>query len=156
MENPAVALAVLAAGVFFLVGLLTGAWKYYAIMRSERAVAPTYVDVAHRASLLYAFAALLLAVFARLSAFDDAVDFWATLAPLVFFAASIATYIVHGVLDDTDNQLRRPHRLGKATLPGAVIATFMVALMIAEIGGFVVLFAGAVRGMPGIDWGVVF
>ena len=62
MENPAVALAVLAAGVFFLVGLLTGAWKYRAMMRSERAVAPTYVDVAHRASLLYSFAALLLAV----------------------------------------------------------------------------------------------
>lgn len=156
MENPAVALAVLAAGVFFLVGLLTGAWKYHAIMRSERAAAPAYVDIAHRASLLYSFAALLLAVFAHLSAFDDAVDFWATLAPIVFFAAAIVTYVVHGVLDDTDNQLRRPHRLGKATLPGSVIGAFMVALMIGEIGGFVVLFAGVVRGLPAIDWASVF
>lgn len=143
--SPAVVIALLGSGVFFLTGLLTGVWKYLAIMRSERAEAPYYVNIAHRTSLLYAFAAQLLAVFAFLSVWTDMVNFWATLFPLVFFAAAIFTYIVHGVLRDTDNQLANPHRLGPMTLPGFLIQGFMWALIVAEIGGFVVLFAGVVQ-----------
>ncbi|MDI1302772.1 MAG: hypothetical protein PSX71_12775 [bacterium] len=144
----AVALAILASGVFFLTGLLTGVWKYLAIMRSDKAEAPYYVSIAHRTSLMYAFAAQLLAVFAGLSVWAPVVNFWATLFPLVFFAAAIFTYVVHGLLNDTDNQMARPHKLGSATLPGFLIQVFMWALIIAEIGGFVVLFAGVVKGMP--------
>lgn len=145
LAEPAVRLCVLAAGVFFLSGLLTGVWKYLHIARSAEAVAPVYVDIAHRASLLYAFAALLLAQFAALSAWGEAVDFWAALAPLLFFAAAIAGYVVHGLLQDTDNQLRRPHRLGARTLPAAAISGFMWALILAEVGGFAVLFAGTLK-----------
>jgi len=134
--------ALLSAGVFFMVGLLTGVWKYLAIRRSAEAQAPVYVDAAHRAALLYSFAALLLARFTELSPFSDAVTLLATLAPLAFFAFAITTYVIHGVLRDTDNQLERPHRLGRHVLPPVVIAAFMWMLIIAEIGGFAVLFAG--------------
>lgn len=146
--EPAVVLAVLAAGVFFLAGLLTGVWKYVAMMRSDKAEAPYYVNIAHRTSLLYAFAALLLAVFADLSAWSDRVNFWATLFPLVFFAAAIFTYVLHGLLRDTDNQLARPHRLGPLTLPGIMIQGFMWALIAGELGGFLVLFAGVIEALP--------
>lgn len=146
--EPAVVLAVLAAGVFFLAGLVTGVWKYVAMMRSDKAEAPYYVNIAHRTSLLYAFAALLLAVFADLSAWSERVNFWATLFPLAFFAAAIFTYVLHGLLRDTDNQLARPHRLGSMTLPGVMIHGFMWALIAAEIGGFLVLFAGVVNALP--------
>jgi len=120
----AVALAILALGIFFLSGLLTGVWKYLAIMRSEKAEAPYYVNIAHRTSLMYAFAAQLLAVFAGLSVWSPLVNFWATLFPLVFFAAAIFTYLVHGLLNDTDNQMARPHKLGPTTLPGFLIQGF--------------------------------
>ena len=58
---PAVKLCILAAGVFFMSGLLTGVWKYWHIAHSAGATAPVYVDIAHRTSLLYSFAAILLA-----------------------------------------------------------------------------------------------
>jgi hypothetical protein len=143
----AVALALLASGVFFLSGLLTGVWKYVAIMQSEKAEAPYYVNIAHRTSLMYAFAAQLLAVFAGFSVWSAPVNFWATLFPLVFFGAAIFTYIVHGVLRDTDNQMASPHKLGSTTLPGFLLHGFMWALIVAEIGGFVVLFAGVAKGL---------
>jgi hypothetical protein len=145
--EPAVQLCIIAAGVFFLVALLTGAWKYFHIARSPAAVAPVYVDIAHRAALMYSFAALLLAVFAGLSAWSDRVNLLAAALPLAFFALAIGSYIVHGVLRDTDNQLLKPHRLGTRTLHPAAMTGFMWVLMLAEIGGFAVLFAGFLEAL---------
>lgn len=144
-HEPAVRLCIVAAGTFFLAGLLTGAWKYFHIARSTTAAAPVYVDIAHRAALQYSFASLLLAVFAALSAWPDAVDLVAAALVLAFFAAAIGSYVLHGVLRDTDNQLRRPHVLGTGTVAPVLMSAFMWALMAAEIGGFAVLFAGSLR-----------
>ncbi|MDB5972145.1 MAG: hypothetical protein JWQ90_4595 [Hydrocarboniphaga sp.] len=145
LTEPAVRLALVAAGVFFLSGLLTGVWKYGHIATSTRAAAPAYVDIAHRASLMYSFAALLLAVFASLSAWSNAVDLWSVALPLLFFAVAIVGYVVHGLLRDTDNQFRRPQTIGPLALPRHGLLLLMVALTVAEIGGFVVLFAGVLR-----------
>ena len=135
-------LCLLAAGIFFFSGLLTGWWKYRCMATSPEAIAPVYVDIAHRTSLMYAFSALLLREFVPYSPLDATGTLWAVGAPLLFFALSIQIYIVHGLLRDTDNQLRSPHRLGRATLPGVFIHGFMVLLAIAEIGGFGVLLYG--------------
>lgn len=143
--TPAVALALVSAGVFFSSGLLTGAWKYWHIARSPQAVAPVYVDIAHRTSLLYSFAALLLAQFAALSAWDDRTDLLAAAIPLGFFAAAIGGYVIHGILRDTDNQFLEPHRIGPVALPKGGLHGFMWLLMLGEIGGFAVLFAGVLR-----------
>lgn len=145
--EPAVKLCIVAAGVFFLTGLLTGAWKYLHMARSPTATAPVYVDICHRASLLYSFAALLLAVFAHLSAWPATVDLVAAAAAVFYFGAAISTYLVHGVLRDTDNQLLKPHRLGRGTVHPGMVGFFMWTLMAAEIGGFVVLFAGALKSL---------
>ncbi|HUP91502.1 MAG TPA: hypothetical protein VM074_04580 [Solimonas sp.] len=145
LQQPAVRLAIVAAGAFFTSALLTGVWKYLHIARSPTATAPVYVDIAHRTSLLYSFAALLLAQFAALSAWSETVDFWATAVPLGFFAAAIGGYILHGVLRDTDNQFLRPHRIGPVALPPGALALFMWLLVAGEIGGFLVLFAGVLR-----------
>lgn len=141
----AVQLALTAAGVFFSTGLLTGVWKYAHMSRSASAQAPVYVDIAHRTSLLYSFAALLLAQIAALSAWDACTNLIATAAPLAFFAAAIGGYILHGWLRDTDNQFIKPYRIGRMPLPGAALHGFMALLMLAEIGGFAVLFAGMLR-----------
>ncbi len=145
LAMPAVKLCIVAAGLYFLIALLTGAWKYFHIAASPEAVAPAYVDIAHRAALMYSFASLLLAVFAALSVWQPGVNLVAAALPLAFFGIAIAGYILHGVLRDTDNQFLRPHRLGPLLLPRHAQAAFMWALMAAEIGGFLVLFAGALR-----------
>ena len=147
LAEPAVKLCVVSSGLFFLTALLAGAWKYFHIARSPQAVAPVYVDIAHRAALMYSFAALLLAVFAGLSAWSDIVNLVAAALPLAFFAFAIGGYVVHGVLRDTDNQFLKPHRVGAATLHPAVMAGLMWALMAAEIGGFAVLFAGFLQAL---------
>jgi hypothetical protein len=141
MSNAQV-VAVLAAGIFFLVGLLSGTWKYLSIRASDDAQAPVYVDLLHRAALLYSFACILIDRFVGISKLPDAVELYAVLALVTFFGAALMTYLVHGLLQDTDNQLRKPHRLGRGTLPSGVITLFMGSLIVAEVGGFVILLYG--------------
>lgn len=131
-------------GIFFLTGLLTGVWKYWQVASSDKGRAHYYVDVAHRASLLYAFACLVLERFALLSVWDDWINTVAVLASLLFFGLAIGSYILHGFLQDTRNQLQRPHRLGGGSVPAVAMTSFMVLLIVAEVGGFAVLFAGFV------------
>ena len=96
--EPSVKLAIVATGVFFLTALLTGVWKYLQIRASEDAVAHPYVDIAHRASLMYSFAALLLARFAEISQLPANIEWWAMFFPLLYFAYAILLYIIHGLL----------------------------------------------------------
>ena len=102
-----------------------------------------YVSTAHRSSLLYSFAALLLGKFATLNHFSDETNYAAVVPPLLFFALAIGSYVVHGVLEDTTNQIAKP-RLGQRALPRWVTPAFMASLVVAEIGGFAVLLFGFV------------
>lgn len=140
-------LALLSSGALLLVGMLTGSWKYRRMMASPTVQAPVYVDIAHRASLMYSFAALVLWALAQRSVFSNAVNLAAVAANLIFYVAAIAAYVLHGLLQDTDNQLRRPHRLGSGELSPGLMRAFMGALMVAEIGGAGVLLLGAARGL---------
>lgn len=134
--------ALVSAGVFLLVGMLTGIWKYRHMMRSENAQAPAYVDICHRTALMYAFACLVLQQLALHSRWSSAVNLAAVAIPILWFATAVFAYAVHGWLQDTDNQLQRPHKLGSLTLPGAVLAVYMTLLIVGEIGGTVVLLLG--------------
>jgi hypothetical protein len=126
-----------AAGLIFLLALVLGIWKYRQMATSPDHLAHPYVDIAHRAALLYSFATLLVAVFVELSAWPDWVNLAAAMTIVVFFVGAIASYILHGAKRDTTNQLSQP---------GRGIHLGMAALIIGEIGGFVVLFAGFLRG----------
>lgn len=139
----AVEIARWACGGFFLVALLTGVWKYAAIRRSPEARAPVYVDIAHRAAFLYAFACLLLAYFAEASRWPDVWNSVGVGTAVLFFASAQAGYIAHGLLRDTDNQLARPYRLGRRTLPPWLVHGYMLGLIVGEVGGFLVVFSGA-------------
>ena len=144
-QSAAVALALMAAAALMMTGLLTGLWKYLAIATSPQARAPYYVDIAHRTSLMYAFSAMLLAVMAGLSPWTTSLTWWCTAGPLLFFFSAVFTYLVHGWLNDTRNQLARPHVLGRWHLPGWMIHGFMGALAVVEIGGVGALAAGVFR-----------
>lgn len=140
MNAPAFCLS--SAGVFFLVGLLCGAWKYLRIRGSPDVRAPLYVDLAHRSALLYAFAGVLLAQLCGRSVWSSGVNLRAAIVLQVFFATSVIAYVVHGALGDTDNQFRRPHRLGTKTIPAPAMTGFMMALILAEVAAFLVIFSG--------------
>ncbi len=145
----AATLCLLAAGVFFASGLLTGLWKYgwIAATRATTAAAPVYVDIAHRTSLMYAFSALLLREFVPYSPLSPRGTPWATGVPLLFFAAAISIYVVHCLLPDTDNQLRRPYAFRRGRLPGLLVHGFMGGLAIGGIGGFAILFAAFLQSL---------
>ncbi len=126
----------LVAGLIFLWALVLGVWKYRGMSTSPDGLAHPYVDVAHRAALLYSFATLLIAVFVELSGWSQTVDLIAAFALIFFFVGAIVGYVIHGWRQDTDNQFRDP-------IPGT--HPFMWALIVAEIGGFAVLLAGFVE-----------
>jgi predicted transporter len=126
----------LAAGLIFIWALVLGAWKYRQIAASEDGHAHPYVDIAHRAALLYSFATLLIAVFVELSGWSETVDAIAAFVVIFFFVAAIASYCYHGWRRDTTNQFVDP-------VPGT--HPYMLALIVAEIGGFGVLLAGFVE-----------
>lgn len=138
LTTPASLISLCAAALFFMSGLLTGAWKYIEMTKSEQYRAPFYVDVAHRASLLYSFAAILVGLFAYYcsqSSLPAELTLLATIAPLLFFALSIALYIALGFKNETNNQLR-DDKAPRLTV------WFMRGLMLAEIGGFAFLVYG--------------
>jgi hypothetical protein len=123
----------LLAAVMFLWALLLGVWKYRQIAESDDAQAHPYVDIAHRAALLYSFALLLVATFVELSGWSTLVNLLAAGAMALYFFAAVVGYALHGWRRDTDNQFRDPVRGTHA---------FMVNLIAAEIGGWLVLIAG--------------
>lgn len=130
-------ITLLATGLIFLLALALGVWKYRQIMAAEDHRAHPYVDIAHRAALLYSFATLLIAVFVELSAWPTWVNLTAAMVVVFFFVGAIASYIVHGALRDTTNQFEHPTR---------GIEVSMALLIIGEMGGFGVIFAGFVAG----------
>jgi phosphatidylglycerophosphate synthase len=130
-------ITLLAAGLIFLLALALGVWKYRQIMASDDHRAHPYVDIAHRAALLYSFATLLLAVFVELSAWPAWVNLTAALVVVFFFVSATIDYIVHGALRDTTNQFEHPTRVTEVS---------MALLIVGEIGGFGVVFAGFIAG----------
>jgi Ca2+/Na+ antiporter len=132
-----VAITLLAAGLIFLLALVLGIWKYRQILVSEDHRAHPYVDIAHRAALLYSFATLLVAVFVQFSAWPAWVNLTVAMVQVFFFVFAILSYIAHGLKQDTDNQFAHPDRS---------LRLGMAALILGEVGGFAVLLAGFVAG----------
>lgn len=135
LNHTASRIALASSGIFFMTGLLTGAWKYLCMRRSQSTEAPHYVNTAHRAALMYAFAAQLLAVFAATSAFSDKVNTIAVIFPLLFFGIAIVHYINLGLTTGSNNSLRDSTDKAKDYL-------ILNILTLSEIGGFSVLLVG--------------
>ncbi|MGZ4981149.1 MAG: hypothetical protein ACXWE4_07500 [Methylobacter sp.] len=135
LNHTAPRIALIASGIFFMTGLLTGVWKYICMRQHQKAEAPHYVNTAHRAALMYAFAAQLLAVFAAASAFSDTVNTVAVTLPLLFFGIAILHYINLGLTTGSNNSMRDSADRTKDYL-------ILNILAVAEIGGFAVLLLG--------------
>ena len=123
----------LLAAAMFLWALLLGVMKYRQILASPEGHAHPYTDIAHRAALLYSFALLLVATFVELSGWSTLVNLLAAGAMALFFFAAVAGYNVHGLAP----RHRQPDARCRPQIRG-----FMVALIVAEIAGWLVLIAG--------------
>jgi hypothetical protein len=131
--NLAIKLSLAASGAFLLAGMLLGVVKYRRIMTSPAHRAPVYVDIAHRAALLYSFAALVIARLLEFSPYSERVQLVAAGVPILFFALTITGYATHGFRDDTEN-LFAEHNF--------ITTWFMYALIAGEIGGTLVVLWG--------------
>ena len=131
--NLAIKISILFSGLFLLTGMLTGVWKYTKIMASPEHKAPAYVDIAHRAALLYSFASLVIAKLVEFSPFGDTVQVVIVAFPLVYFALTVIGYIKEGYLNRTENMF---------TERNFVTTTFMYSLIVGEIGGIALLVGG--------------
>ena len=136
--------AIVFSGIFLWVGMLTGVWKYNQIRSSKLARAHYYVDIAHRSSLLYAAACLILAALSFFTVLSHAVALFCVIANIFFFAMSVFTYILHGLLQDTTNQFKQPHRLGKWLLPAWCMTLMMLALILIELAATFILLCGTI------------
>ena len=125
----------LLAAAMFLWALLLGVWKYRQMATGPEGLAHPYVDTAHRAALLYSFALLLVATFVELSGWSALVNLLAAGAMAFYFFGAVAGYAYHGWRRDTTNQFHPP-------VTG--LHPFMITLIAAEIGGWLVLVAGFV------------
>ena len=143
----AVKIAIIFSGIFLWIGMFTGVWKYWQIRQSPQSRAHYYVDIAHRSSLLYAPATLILAVLAYCSVLPSMVNLICVLINIIFFSFSIAAYMLHGFLQDTTNQVKQPHQLGKFHLPESLMTLAMLGLIIAELGGTGILVYGTFIGL---------
>lgn len=129
----------LMAGLIFLGALVLGVLKYQQMATTENHLAHPYIDVAHRAGLLYSFATLLVAVFVELSAWSETVNLIAAGALVFFFVTVTIGYAVFGIRGGSTNNFADPY-------PNAVsVHVWMFALILTEIGAFSVLLAGFVN-----------
>ena len=126
-------LALASSGSFLMAGLLAGIWKYQQIMTREEHRASVYVDVAHRAALLYSFACLVMMKLVEYSPYATSTQLIATGVPIFFFAVAVASYVWHGARGLTDNQFEQRN----------VFTTWGMGLLIAgEVGGVAILLWG--------------
>lgn len=131
-------LALLSSATFFLTALLLGVWKYREMATSASGLAHPYVDIAHRASLMYAFACAMLAAFTEVSQLSDTVETIAIGLLVLYFAIAVIGYIIRGYKKDTDNQVKDM---------SAGMTALMWSLIVAEIGGFLVIFYGLLTAL---------
>lgn len=129
----AVKISILFSGLFLLTGMLTGVWKYAKIMSSPEHRAPVYVDIAHRTSLLYGFASLVIAKLIEFSPFGQACQTVIVAVPLLYFTLTVIGYIKEGLLRRTDNIFAERN---------FVTTWFMYGLISGEIGSVLLLVGG--------------
>ncbi|MFT4764308.1 MAG: hypothetical protein ACI9OH_001402 [Oleispira sp.] len=148
MDLPlSVKISLTSAFAFFMLALITGVWKYSLMTQSDKGQSRYYVDIAHRSSFLYAYAALLLGVFAYLSQFPEWLDTLAVVGSVFFYMAAVLGYVYQGILNKTNNKIRSSIRKEPSSTPMWLTHLFTFSLIVAEIGGALVLGLGAMQAI---------
>ncbi len=136
MMTLAVKICLLFSGLFLLTGMSIGILKYVFTMRSKEHSAPIYIDIGHRASLLYSFAALVMAKLVEFSPYSQTVQIVIAIVPLMFFALTIFQYVKLGLKGQEQTQFSERNFL---------TTWFMYALIAGEIGGIALILLGFIQ-----------
>lgn len=105
------------AAVFFAAALVTGVWKWRAMLASPTGEAHRYIDIAHHAALHYGPTIALAGLLAVFWPFDAFLPSWVPVSVMgVSMVGSLSRYIGLGVKGGTTNQLRNPNRASKLGL----------------------------------------
>jgi hypothetical protein len=131
--NLAIKITLSAAGIFLLAGMLIGILKYRFTMRSAEHRAPVYIDIAHRAALLYSFAALVMARLLELSPFPLGWQLAISGVPLIYFALTIIQYVRLGLAGQEVTQFSERN---------FITTWFMYSLIAGEIAGVAAIVLG--------------
>jgi hypothetical protein len=98
----AVKISILFAGLYLLIGMVTGVWKYAAITKNENHKSSMYIDIAHRNALLFSFACLVIAKLMEFSPFSPIMQLVITLIPLFYFSLTTINQIKEGFAGRTE------------------------------------------------------
>lgn len=131
----AMKISLLISGLFLFSGMLTGIWKYAKIMSSPDHTAPVYVDIAHRTSFFYSFAALVIAKLIEFSPFGQGWQIVIVAFPLGYFLLTVIGYVREGYLNRTENMFNERN---------LVTTWFMYGLIGGETVGFALILGGFV------------
>ena len=130
-----VKLSILFAGLFLLIGMITGVWKYATIMKSENAKSSMYVDIAHRNALLFSFACVVIAKLMEFSPFSPKIQIVITGIPLFYFSLTTINQIKEGFAGRTETIFKERNFSTTWFTYGLIVGEiFAISLM---IGGFV-------------------
>jgi Ca2+/Na+ antiporter len=140
ITNLAVKISLLSSGLFLLLGMLIGIIKYQRMFSTPEHQAPVYINIAHRAALLYSFAMLVVAALLQHGNGSPTVQLGAALLLLIFLVLTIFGYLAHGLRNKTDNMFRERN----------FITTWYMYLLIAgEIGGLSIILWGFISAQFG-------
>lgn len=126
-------IAVLFSGLFLLIGMLTGVWKYALIMKSENHKAPIYVDIAHRNALLFSFACVVIAKLMEFSPFSPAIQMIITVIPLFYFSLTTINQIKEGAAGRNETIFKERN---------FSTTWFTYGLIVGEVGSVLLMIAG--------------
>jgi hypothetical protein len=132
----AIKISLLASGLFLLSGMLIGILKYQRTMTSTEHRAPVYIDIAHRAALLYSFAMLVIAKLLEYSPYSTKVQVGAVMMVLVFLALTVLGYLTEGIKNVTDNLFRERN---------FTTTWYMYLLIAGEVGGLSIILWGFIQ-----------
>ncbi len=130
-----VKLPILFAGLFLLIGMITGVWKYAAIMKSENHKSSMYIDIAHRNALLFSFACIVIAKLMESSPFSPTIQLIITIIPLFYFSLTTINQIKEGFAGRTETIFKERN---------FSTTWFTYGLIIGEISAISLMIAGYV------------
>ncbi len=133
---------------YFIAALITGIWKWRAMLNADTGKAHPYIDIAHHAALHYGPFMLLAGVLASFWPFGEHFPAWILIEIMGWtMVLSLGRYISLGIRGRIVNQLHRPAAASRfglvffflgSALPGLAIATGAIA--------------GLWNGLPGLPF----
>jgi len=125
-------IALFFSAIYFIAALLTGIWKWRAMLGAEDGKAHAYVDIAHHAALHYGPFILLAGALAAFWPYGGIFPAWILIAIMGgTMILSLSRYISLGISGAITNQLEKPDASAKlglvffffgSALPGSAIA----------------------------------